>query len=750
MANSVRIDVGVRDFATKPFRDVRNEAQSTADGVSGAFGRIAGSLDHGRSKLREFKSASSEVAVVAGALGREFGDSVTPITNFAAVLADAGLVGHALVDLSPRFAGFVTSTLGLGAASTTAAAGVAVEGAAATATTAEIGALTVAQDAATASSLAWWSRLGLLAAIGLPVAAAVGEIRQNDDRLTEAQKKVADGSATMYDRLAAQAAAHHAAADAAKGDGAIHLDLEGIFRGVTGEVETLMQSLWAQKRAHDAAALGAKVASGYFRQFTTDAGETGAGLDNVASKAIAAAQGFTVATNSVNVAGSAAVDAANDFSALAIRVYTAYSVATKSQLALAGAGAGAISSAEALAQGIGGIEAAASASLEPIKKHTTAVHGIGAANTAAAKAISTAISDAYTKAKDAANSYADTEHNDARQIIDDSHRVRQAQIDDAHKSATERIDAEKRAVSEILDERRALLLVPVTGEEQQLRDRQNGEQRAHLQEALDAANAGTQTTDANGNVVSTVDPKAVRDATNALEEFNQQLKIDADRQAAENAAKAINANSPVSQADVNARIGTDAAAAAAAVPGAGDTSLTALDAATAAEAAGYKQRTDDETKRYATEKADADARWNEQKKKIDAQITALDKATKSTDTVAEVNRKIAALLAAAFGVTYNPKTGKVSESSSSKGPVTLGVDRGDPMAGMTDAGSTAQPVIIQVHVDGATTFDPSGDFARRLGDVLVPAILRAFRTGGMRTGRAAATGLPDHDHPLSS
>lgn len=566
-------------------------------------------------RIREFRKAGLELANVASLIPGPWGDAATSVGKVISMSGEIGLLSRAVVDLGGSALGFAGRALGMGTAAATAATGIAVEGAAATATAAEVGTLTVAQDAAAASSIAWWGRLGLLAAVAAPLAAAVGEIRQNDDRLTEAQKKVADGSATMYDRLAAQAAAHHAAAEAAKGDGAIHLDLQGIFRGATSAVDGLLQSLLAQKRANEAAALAAKVASGYFRQFTTAAGETGAGLDIVGTAAYAGAHGIDAAGAAATAAGNAAVTAANKFAYLA---RTQASMGNRTATDVRDV-FGPTGSPIATTGGMSATDAYLGGAFDTHVHYTPpkATKSGGASGVSAAAAAATAaIAAAYSAEKVAGDNASDELHRRNTQVITDAqqaarkkidadHQATQLGIENAHRLADEQIQASRKSVDRQLAEQKRLNARPVTDAEKRQAAIEAGEQLRDLSATAQAS------------------PNDIH-AQEALANFQAHQQIDAlrEQQAQQDAAAEAAAQTAKDQLDGQQQTEDDT-----------------YRQNRADEQATYDSRMAAEEDRYKAKQATEDARASLQKKMFDDHVAALEKSKNASVGLAEIETR---------------------------------------------------------------------------------------------------------------
>lgn len=210
---------------------------------------------------------------------------------------------------------------------------------------------------------------------------------------------------------------------------------------------------------------------------------------------------------------------------------------------------------------------------------------------AAAEAAAKAIDDMYEKAGKAGDEY-----------FDKIHDRNMRQIDDAHKVANEKIKAEREASKETLR-----LALDAIDKELAAKKRANAEPVTQLEASQAAVEAAQQLRDLQEQLAQAQaggDQKAIRDATEALQNFQAHQQIDAAR-AAQDAA--------------------DAAAEAAA-----EAARAAAQEAEAKRQADLDARQAAEDKKYDERAAAEDKRWEEQRRKFDEQIIAQEKNTKAT------------------------------------------------------------------------------------------------------------------------
>lgn len=331
-------------------------------------------------------------------------------------------------------------------------------------------------------------------------------------------------------------------------------------------------------------------------------------LDSVKDSAITAASGlFGMQTATANLdAQSQALNHTLDATAL--------------YLLSLGKGAEALSVAEAAAQNHAGEASVTLYQLGGAATHATgATRGLTQAQRDAAKTLQDTNRAAFASAEASAKKY-----------FDAVHAANLKAIQDAHDLASARIAEERRAVNAQLAEQLRLNAAPADAAEAALRDTQNAQTRRNLVEALNAAQAGT--TDANG--VTTVDPIAVRDATEALQNFDAQLNIAALRE-----QQAI--------ADEKAR--ADAAAAQTAL----DTAQSKVDEKAKTDTAAENQRYKDQAAAFKTSLSDVE---------------------KNTKKGADASEAIAKVLGA-YGVTGSPTAKTSTTSSGGTAAVTLGFNQ---------------------------------------------------------------------------
>lgn len=725
---------------------------------------LTAKLEGGRNSIAKFASAGSQLALVASILGPEFEQALGPVGQFVRVAGNIGLVTSTIAELGPTavksLAAVGTSALGMVTGTTAATAAVVAEGVAADATAVQMGGLAGATDAAAASGLGLWGKLGLLAAVAIPVAAAVGEIRQNDDRLSEAQKKVADGSATMYDRLAAQAAAHHAAAEAAKGDGKIHLDLEGIFGKVTGAVEDYIQAAVKQRHATEMQGIATKVASGYFRQFTTDAGETGAGLDNVAGRAIAAANGLDtfasieVTDNSgplsaeaawLDVVAFKAAVAARNLAALS-SAQSAANTAQRARLRGLGEDPGAGVSGS-LVGGGGPIVAPYSVTMSPpVPPPSHATRGGGGSRSGGGSS-SDGISDAAAKAKQAAEDAADALRDKLARAYDIAKAAAEKTNASMHDGALKGIQSTKDQAYAIAQTTYQLKLEGLESQKTALYEQVNADNAAlgfaratrsarDLQESVgDATQSVADAQESLNEARASGDADAIKSAQRALDMANRGLR-----------------NAQEAQADAAAQQKVDAEQSAADIAAAGIDAQekAAADDLTAAQKAAddiYDAQVINENKRYDEQSEALDRAYDLLKEKLENNKTLHSTFnTEILDLYGEYNKKYEA---AGHDVAVAIRKGLQSElggkitlagpsiegtAADWKTAAALGPDVAPSAATAVGAGNTtlAAPIVVQntVIVEGSIV-DPNSSLAKDIADQLIVGLSKAVQQQGI-------------------
>lgn len=348
------IRVGFLNTLDQAQVDTTNFAENVGAKVSSSIGHFGDVLESGRSKIREFGRAGSELSIVAAALGPEFEQALGPVGQFIHVAGDAGLVASAIADLGPSLISTTASILGLGTAAETASPEVAGLGTAAATATPEVAGLGAAADTAAVGGVGVLagSLTALLAPLGLAAgAAAAGQLVLNKLKdasvdaqiagsnlsaeqkqqaldaynnqkaaqgLTQAlfeQRQGVDESARGFALITERYDEAKSAADtltAAANETGAGLDNVAARAIAAGEAaSTLASDAAAAAEQSKILGIGVQLTDGYFSQFTTDAGETGAALDNIAGRAIAAANGFDTLATAINSVPTLGVKADN-------------------------------------------------------------------------------------------------------------------------------------------------------------------------------------------------------------------------------------------------------------------------------------------------------------------------------------------------------------------------------------------------------------------------------------------------------
>lgn len=245
--------------------------------------------------------------------------------------------------------------------------------------------------------------------------------------------------------------------------------------------------------------------SDFFRQFTTDAGETGAGLDQLQLNAIAAAHGLDTTHDSLVKTTTEA--SLLKFALDALPTNVDINVVTTFTNAQAGVGVvGGVTPGQDFS-GSGGTVSGDrdKAARDLAERERLAREALARAKQRAqeeAAAYEKALNSAFDSAKKTANSLFDTLHDRITKAIDDAQNLAQKQHDAALQDISDNLKAAQSADA-----------APVLAAQKELRDRQLAEQRRDLVEALQLAQSGG-------------DAKAIRSATEALQNFDAQQAID--------------------------------------------------------------------------------------------------------------------------------------------------------------------------------------------------------------------------------
>lgn len=418
-------------------KTAQGDFSRTSSGLANSQRIANAALDDASAKLGEkLLPAVTELAhftsdVLAPALG-------VMADNLGTVVAVAEPFAIAYgVKVAGSLVAAAAAAVGFGKASVVAAGEVA---AASTAEVVSVGAVAAAFDAMAASAAAAWIKaMGPLIIVAAATAAAVGEVRQDDERLAEAQRKVASGSATLYDRLALQAAAHRKAADATKVQKVSVDEVKDSFILADASVHQLNASMLDSSNS-----------------FRTEV----SAIDSVKDASITAADGIYKMGAEATAAGNAAVKAASKWAYYARSAWEAgHPSATD---APGGMGFGADSPPTG---GMSMTDAYLGGLFDP-KVHPLG-DGAGGGATKAADDTASAIRDAFGRMRDAAHAYFDAVHEGRIREIEDARDTANADIDNQLRSIRERVSAE--------------------------RDRVNGMRAARQEESLRAAVAAAKT-----------------------------------------------------------------------------------------------------------------------------------------------------------------------------------------------------------------------------------------------------------------
>lgn len=542
-------------------KDEASAALRAATGSMDEFGNSAqrnsakfnDSIGISRGSLREFKRAGSELGAVARALGDDFG---VASGEFVGLAGDAALLTNAVADLGPS--------------ALRGAQGIIAAGTAAAASRVEMVALDVASSGLTATFGKLALGLGVLVPILLEaklaydhVTGATGDMDNelNHNRDTVVEWIASAGSATQATYDLSAATRDH--------DGALGLVSDGLTK-----FNQIMYLSTTQ----------------YFRQFTTAAGETGAGLDNVLGRAIAAAQGLDIVGGKAIDSGNDALKAAGAYNALAA------AIASAGQGTAQGAGVEGQGHPAGFLPGTGPFgNVGASIDLPKLTKSHSG--GGGGGSKAAAHSVAQDWSKAFSVAKTSMDNYFDAQHNANLKSIKNTHDAALRSIKDSHDVANARIKDARKAADAALAEQKRINAEPVTAAEQALARREAAQQERDLREALATAQAGD-----NG----IVDPKQVRDAQEALDNFLDQQKIDLLKV----------------QQDLNDQAAEQAH----------DATIAALDAQQAAEDASYDSAVAAENKKYQLQVDSENTRYNQLKSAYDDELAQLEEHLKKVKT----------------------------------------------------------------------------------------------------------------------
>ncbi len=461
----------------------RDESTDVLTRAAASVDRFGDSVVRSGGKIREFRKLGGELGVVGQTLGGSFATATNAVQDFTTVAGSGGLALRGIIDLAPIATASMT---GLAASLALVAAPLLV-------LTVGIGAFVIAaqrqvteEERVQTATEVLGTRMDLLNR-----QLAAGQISQDryNESVSRLTPQIHEQTGAVHDLDDAQGKVTNSTVYYTS---ALH-DLDGaqglVNDGLTGLAEILARG------------------PAYWSQYTNATKDTGAGLDGVGNRAIAAA-------NNINTAGAAAVNTANDMYALA----AALAAAGQSTSQGKGVGAAGLQSGNVYgANGYGNVgsdsgDLAGSGSNFPkVKKATGAKGGSASSAKAAAASIKTDYQAAFNAAEQTATKFYKSVHDSNEKAIKD-----------AHTRASAEISEERRAVDARLQARKALNAAPVTAAEQALAATQSAQQERDLRESLATAQAGT--TDQNG--INTVDQTQVRDANEALQNFLAQQNID--------------------------------------------------------------------------------------------------------------------------------------------------------------------------------------------------------------------------------
>ena len=437
------------------------------------------------------------------------------------------------------------------------------------------------------------------------------------------------------------------------------------LEGGVAVTETFAQKQARLAEAEKVTAFWATIATTNFGQFSDAAQKTGAGLDNVTGRALMTARGF-------NIMGAEAIGAANAM------LLAAGIQAKLSTLHRDAAGDIIRDNPSAVTAADIANQARYTAGFSDRVRiqndwNAAALRGKAAAG-GLASTVKTDLSSAFDRAKDTATKAFDSIHAKNLRAIQDA-------LDHAkaiHKAALAQIDLN-------LQTAKAKNAAPVTAAEEAQALLEATHRRRDLVEALAAAQAGS--VDAEGNV--TVDMTAVRNAQEALADFDAQANIDklkATQAAADAAAEAA------------AGVETDKA----------NATLTAAENAAAAA------------------KTAEDARFKAQKEGYDKELKNL---KTHLENVHAAHKRVMAEIEAAYQKWLGGGDKKSGTGVKTKSASFGAREAGDEEGSDTTGGSTVNMTVNVIAQAGIV--DPNGDIAQQVADSLVTGIEKALAQRGI-------------------
>lgn len=477
-------------------------AVKAAEDQTGSFSNV---LENARPRIREFGRAGSELAVVARAIGGDFGLTLGPLGDFSHVLGDAGLVVSAFTDLGPRAIGVVQ---GLAEAAFAAIPVLQGEAAAANEDAAAFDKLAAAKAAAGGAGglgLIGGAGVALVGTAGLTAAVGLEKFSEAQDKAAESARQAARDEANheLVLALFPNIAQINAAAEAELTN--THVQQTSALGTLIGATQDVIDKFQAQRRA--AQSLGGE-------QFTL-AESLAKGYEK-----FSALNGLLPATErQLSTAANITGDLAGALDALPrqVEIDITQVITTIDRIAA--------NAAADEAHGFGPSRLTA----PPVTQND--FFDRAAAERAAADAANKAADEARRKAEELAQANRDKvqrSYDDIRQasdrLFDSLHERHLKAITDAEKLAEKNHDAAIEAINARLKSEEAAHAGPVTAAEQALSQREATEQRRNLVEAVQAAQ---QALAANRDPAQAADlQRALRDAKETLENFDAQATID--------------------------------------------------------------------------------------------------------------------------------------------------------------------------------------------------------------------------------
>lgn len=267
-----------------------------------------------------------------------------------------------------------------------------------------------------------------------------------------------------------------------------------------------------------------------FRSFTTDAGETGAGLDNLQNEAIAAAHGLDTTRGAIVDAAGAADAAKGSVQNLAdvlAALPTTITIDIKVRQTLENAAAGAGATA---AQSLGPGQGVSAVNTDPFAIEKAQAEAAAEAQRKAEQAAREAASAAKQRAQEIAQANREkvaASYDDVRRaadhLFDVLHDRHIKAIQDAEKLAQKNHDATIQRINDALAAQEAENAKPVNAAQAAQTAKEQAEQRRNLVEAVQAAQEALQK---NGDPTQAAQlAKALRDAQEALQNFDARAVI---------------------------------------------------------------------------------------------------------------------------------------------------------------------------------------------------------------------------------